>query len=135
MLHQSQGRLHYSLDPKVGHKLILMVDQGIALFYRSLIPKWHTVRPQAFKPHISVVRNETPPRLDLWGAHEGELVAFLYDIDTQRDHQYWWLDCYSPRLDELRAELGFTPPKPFRPLPEGFLKRYHTTLGNMKELG
>ena len=38
------------------------------------------------------------------------------------------------RLDEIRAELGLTIPVPRRPLPEGFRKRYHTTLGNMKDL-
>jgi hypothetical protein len=133
-LFKSRGKLLYSIEPKVGPKLIVQVDLGICLFYRSLIPKWHPVRPQAFKPHISVVRNEVPPRMDLWGQYEGEMVEFYYDIDTQRDHQYWWLDCYSKRLDEIRAELGLTIPVPRRPLPEGFRKRYHTTLGNMKDL-
>src|SRR5574343_153030 len=125
----SKGKLRYHLDPRAGYKLIVEVDRGISLFYKSLIPRWLNVRSQGWAPHISVVRKETPPNMNKGGLHEGEVVDFIYDIGTRNDDTYWWLDAYSKRLDEIREELGFKPPVPMRPLPEGFDKRYHITLG------
>lgn len=131
-LHKSNGVLRYSHDNKVGFKLILEVDRGIYFFYRNLIPKYYHVQPQAHHPHISIVRKETPVELDYWEKHAGERISYVYDIDIKHDNRYWWLDCYSKEFDSIRAELGLTPPKPWTPLPPGFDKRYHMTLGNTK---
>jgi hypothetical protein len=134
LLIKSIGTVRYSHIEGYGYRLILEIDQGIGLFYRSLIPKWYTVNTLRHRQHISVVRNEIPSNLALWGKYEGERIEFEYDPYIHTDGKtYWWLNCFSKRLEEIKAELGlaldnriFTPPEPY-------CKTWHTTIANMKE--
>lgn len=144
MFHQSKGTLHYSIakvksleDPKVwidSYRLAVLIDPGISLFYRSLIPKYYNVKPQMHDPHISVVRYENPPNMDFWGVYEGEMIKFLYDPIIQNDVTYWWLNVFCKRLEEIRLELGLPVSSPFTRPPDGFDKVFHTTIGNCKKL-
>jgi len=128
-LHESHGILHYG-----DRKLIVSVDPQLALFYRSLIPKYKNVAGQRYAPHISVVRNEVPPNMNLWGKYEGERILFLYDPIIQNDTLYYWLNVFSVRLEVIRVELGLPVTSPYTKPPDGFLKCFHTTLGNCKSL-
>lgn len=130
-LHKSIGTLHYERTAG-SFKLIVSVDPGIYLFYRSLIPKYHTAYPQRYAPHISVVRKEVPQDPSAWGKHEGEQVEFLYDPDIQRDARYWWMNVFSTQLEEIRKELGLPVTSPYTLPPSGFEKCFHMTLGNRK---
>lgn len=127
MLFESIGTLHYG-----DNKLVVQVDPGISLFYRSLIPKWHRINLQRYPPHISVVRKETSPRMELWGKYEGERIRFFYDIDVQNDSRYWWLNIFCVRLEEIRRELGLPVSSPYTLPPVGFEKCFHMTIGNTK---
>lgn len=60
-----------------------------------------------YAPHITVVRKEVPPKMDVFGKHEGELVFFEYDTEIHHDETYYWLNAYSKRLEDIREELGF----------------------------
>jgi hypothetical protein len=122
----STGVLRYSVEPKVGRKLIVEVDPAIVELARALVPKWVRLNRQKYRPHISVVRWETPSDLTRWGAYEGEEVEFLYSSIVQFDDVYWWLDVQSTRLNEIRVQLG---------LPEWRTGRdgFHLTIGNTKE--
>ena len=131
-LFKGKGTLHYAFIDGVGYRLVLNIDQGIVNFYRSLIPKWFNVIPQKYNAHISVVRKETPKNLEFWKAYEGQVVEFLYDVDIQHDHQYWWLNCYSHRLEEIRQELGLSNKSLYSIPTEGFEKVFHTTIANNK---
>lgn len=131
-LHRSVGTLRYTRVPGYGFRLVLEIDKGIPLFYRSLIPKWFPTSGQRHTPHISVVRREVPTNLKAWGKYEGERIEFFYSHDIQRDNQYWWLDCFSTRLEEIREELGL-PLTSFRKPADGFRKVWHTTVANEKE--
>ena len=138
-LFYSSGILSYHKSEKSGGlKLILEVDQGIANYYRKLIPKTYPkINPQMYAAHISVVRHENP-NLEFWGKYEGELVEFVYSNIIKNGEIYFWLDCYSLRLEEIRKELGL----PFEPLhpshefykfvPEPYSRTFHCTLGNLK---
>jgi hypothetical protein len=133
----SVGTLRYSYDPKYGYRLALDIDKGIGLFYKSLIPRWFQVNGQKYDPHITVVRYEVPPNLEAWGKYEGERVEFLYDPYIFKGTQYWWLDCFSKRLEEIREELGLplppaSPSSDFRQPIDGFSKVFHTTIANHK---
>jgi hypothetical protein len=135
VLIKSQGVLHYFRGETGGYKLELSICKGIGLFYRSLIPKWYPVRGQRYEQHISVVRKETPKDLRAWGKYEGEIVEFYYDPeDVCSSDIYWWLNCYSKRLEEIRAELGLEPKWSATKPPEGFGATFHTTIGNMKDV-
>ena len=109
------------------NRAILAADQGIVDFYRSLIPKYVEHRPQMYPAHISVVRRITPPNLAVWGKYAGELVEFEYDSDIQNDQTYFWLNCRSARLLEIRVELGLPPYPTWR-------NGYHISIGNCKKL-
>ena len=126
---ESKGTLHYE-----DRKLVCMVDPQLARFYKSLIPKYYNVAGQRYPPHISVVRKEVPPLMHLWGAREGQRVSFLYDPDIQNDAVYWWLNVFSSQLEAIRTELGLPLSSPYTRPPSGFLKCFHTTLGNQKSL-
>lgn len=126
-LHKAKGRLRY------GRKsLVVDTDQGIVDFYRSLIPKYHYIQSQMYPAHISVVRNETPPRMDLWRKHDGRTVEFVYHSWIYNGEVYWWLNVFSLELEEIRIELGLSVVEHYIQPPAGFRKTFHITLGNMK---
>jgi len=127
MLHKSVGILRYSAD----YKLVVEVDQGLSDYYRSLIPKWHVVRPQKYAAHITVVRKEMPTNLEFWEKYEGDEVEFCYNPEVQVGKVYYWLNVFSCRLQEIREELGLPRHSELTRPPDG---RYcfHMTIGNCK---
>lgn len=128
------GKLRYSRPDGYGYRLVLEIDKGISMFYRSLIPKWFRTNPLRALPHITIIRKETPKNLKAWGKYEGEVVEFEYDTYLHTDGKtYWWLNCYSKRLEEIAEELGMTPFVNYFPPAKGYRKIWHTTVANMKE--
>ena len=115
-----------------GHKLNVMVDPGIVSYYRSLIPKYVHLNPQAFAPHISVVRRETPVNMDFWGKYEGEEVKFAYGNVVHHGKVYYWLNAFSERLEEIRLELGLPVSTEYTRPPDSYTKVFHITIGNTK---
>jgi hypothetical protein len=132
MIHKSSGILRYSHAGDAGFKLIVEIDPGIAAFYRALIPKYIKTNPQKYDPHISVVRKEHTVNMDFWGKYEGESVDFEYDSHIHHGKVYWWLNVFSARLEEIRAELGLPVSSEYTRPPEGYIKCFHTTIGNTK---
>lgn len=123
LIHSSTGTMRYG----PGMRVVLEVDQGIADFYRSLIPKSFMVKPQRHPAHVSVVRHETPRNMAAWGKHIGEQITFDYSPQIVNDETYFWLDVKCARIEEIRIELGLLSHPPWRNL-------FHITLGNMKGL-
>ena len=76
--------------------------------------------------HISVTRSPKLPKNKqaLWKKYDGEIVEFEYSNeirkakDTKNPGDFYFIDVWSPRLDEIRAELGL----PYFP-------KYHITIG------
>lgn len=132
MLHEAQGILRYSAID-IGYKLIVEVDQGIVDFYRSLIPKARYVQSQMYPAHISVVRKEKPPNLDVWGKYEGEKIFFWYDTEIKWGQVYYWLNAFSENLEKIRTELGLPVSSQYTKPPGSWIKCFHITLGNTKE--
>ena len=130
------GRLHYSRTPEYGYRLVVELCPGLAAFYRSLIPKWHSpLNGLRARPHVTIVRRERPSNLSVWNKYEGEIISFEYDPDIQTDGKtYWWLNCYSHRLEEIAEELGMTPFVNYAQPAEGYRKVWHTTIANMKRI-
>jgi hypothetical protein len=119
--HESVGRLSYG----PGIRIVLLVDQQIADYYYSLVPKYVDLSRQAYDAHISVVRHEKPTDTSTWGNYESDEVGFEYGAQIFNDETYYWLEVVSPRLREIRKELGLTAYPPWR-------NGYHLTLGNIK---
>lgn len=123
----STGILHYG----PGIRIILNIDQGVADYYRHLIPSYYEVHKQKYAAHITVVRSgrEKPTNMEAWGRHQGEEVAFQYSPEIQFEEPYWYLHVWSARIGEIRKELGL---EEFR-FNDGSNKRcYHISIGNSK---
>lgn len=126
----SSGALRYSSEDG-SYKLIVTVDPGIVALARALTPvKLNTTRYEA---HVSVVRHEIPPKLDVWGKHEGVIIPFEYCPIVYNDEKYYWLQVLSPELVKIRLELGL-PASSLKSRPPDGTEVFHTTIGNTKEL-
>jgi hypothetical protein len=132
MWYESQGILRYSIDSKIGHKLIVEVDKEIARYYRSFIPKYHTISLPAYSSHISIVRKELPPNLNVWGKYEGKSIDFWYGDQVKTDDIYLWLTCYSTTLENIRLELGLPLWNEIEKPLGKFRQSFHVTLANFK---
>lgn len=124
----SSGLLKYSNNPL---KLIVEVDPEIINFSRALIPKYIRLNKPMFAPHISVVRNAIPSNMNYWGKYHNELISFKYESYAYNDELYYWLNCYSIELEDIRVELGLRPFGDVTWSPDGRHK-FHTTIGNLK---
>jgi 2'-5' RNA ligase len=104
-MYQSIGKLEYKDE-----KLVCIVDGSLVRYFRSLIPKYVEHRVQAYKPHITVVRDgvESPANLDKWGIHEGREINFEYEPLINFDGKFYSLRVESKELEEIREELGLT---------------------------
>lgn len=129
----SVGILRYVIGPRGGRKVIVEVDQGVVDYYRSLIPRCHTVNRQLYPAHISVVRKELVPNLAAWGRHDSLEIPFVYSTKVERSETYWWLNVWSERLEAIRLELGLTVSSPFiQPPDERWRQTFHISLANSK---
>ena len=124
----STGLLRYSINP---YKLIVEVDPDISNFYRSLIPKYIHLNKPMYAPHISVVRNNIPPNINVWDKYQNQKATFQYNSYIYNDELYYWLDVYSIDLENIRSELGLKPFGDVTWSPDGRHK-FHITLGNLK---
>ena len=118
----SVGTFHYG--PKI--RAIILVDQGIADFYYSLIPKSFRANRQFYPAHVSAVRYEDPPKMEFWGKHENEMIEFFYSPIIFNDSTYFWIDIQSPMIETIRMELGLGAYRQGR-------NEYHMTIGNIKQ--
>lgn len=126
-IYPAKGILQYS-----DHKLVANVDQELSDYYKSLIPKYINVNPQRYPAHISIVRKEVPVHREFWGKYEGESVEFFYSPAIRSGTVYFWLDVFSQRFEEIRLELGLPVRTEYTVPPDGFIKTFHLTIGNMK---
>lgn len=133
-LFKSWGPLAYSRTDNGGYKLIVRVDPDLVNYYRSLMPKWVKTNKQMYAPHISVVRNETPVNLDCWGKYQDEEVEFAYSPIVYSGQVYYWLNVFCKRLEAVRIELGLPVSTQYTLPPTGFVKCFHLTLGNNKNI-
>jgi len=122
---ESKGILRYGKTKR----LAVEVDEGLAEYYRSFIPKSISYNVPMHSPHITVVRggHETPKNVDKWGLHEGEEIVFQYDPYIHVGETYIWLAVDCKRLEEIRDELGL----------DGCfdkVKWFHVTIANMKKI-
>lgn len=129
-MYKSIGYLNYHHS----YWLTLEVDQGIADFYRALIPKYMYPQQQKYPAHITIIRpeRELPKNLGFWGKYHKQSVEFYYDPEIIVGQKFFWLNAFSTRLEEVRGELGLPIVDGYREAPEGFNKFFHLTVANRK---
>ena len=128
------GKIHY--DDNDGHRIILEVNNDFADYYRSLIPLYHRPIKSRWSAHITVVRpeKEIPPKLRYWSDYEKEEVSFLYDSYILNGNGYFWVNCWSKRLEVIREELGLPNISKNSIMPSEFSKTFHITVGKYEEI-
>lgn len=126
----SIGLLIYSDNP---YKLIVEVDDEIGKYYRSLIPKYLGVQRPMYTSHISIIRNETPPNIQVWRKYHQNEIVFNYESFVYNGTVYYWLNAYSKTLEDIRKELGLASTSEYTKSPDGRHK-FHITIGNLKHL-
>ena len=124
---KSVGKLVYS--PR---RCVVEIDDGIARFYRALIPKSQKWLKPMYDPPITVVRTGIESVDEsLWGYMDGSNIDFKYDPYIWIGRKYIWLDAFSKELEEVRENLGL--PKQRMPHPLGMDHScFHITIANMK---
>lgn len=134
-MYKSNGIINYS-NKSGFYRLTVEIDQELANYYFSLIPKYIWVNRPRYKAHITVVRpeKETPIFLEFWKKYQGEKVEFLYDPNIQCGREYFWLNILCKRLEEIRAELGLSIRSQYTQPPVGFSKYFHCTIANSKNI-
>ncbi len=130
-MHLSLGALDYCVKDDY-YRLVVLVDPELHRFLRSLVPPYYVCRPQKYPPHITVVRGEKP-KTEAWGKYQGTMVEFSYETFLHHNDVYWWFNCYSDRLTEIRLELGLPPSYRLTRPPDG-ADCFHSTVGNSKVL-
>ena len=119
-----KARIEYSTRSRI----VGWIDQGIADYYFSLIPKAVYAMKQLHPPHITIVRSfpiEVIPDRTAWGRHEGRVISFEYNGIIRFREPYFYLDVWSADACEIRKELGL---EPFR----APFDRFHFSIGNIK---
>ena len=85
------------------------------------------------RPHVSVMKKEAASlNQEQWGmAFVGELVTVKYNPIIRNENGFhFWIDCYSPRLCEMREHFGLTTLKTRDGL---YLVNFHMTIGRRKK--
>jgi hypothetical protein len=112
--------------------LVVDADPNLARLYRELFNWENRCRFKIFKPawdaHISVVRDEKPPRIEMWEKYSGEEVVFEYDPTIKTNGEYYWLDVQCERLLDIREEMGL--PRLYQ-FDNGETMNLHLTIGRI----
>ena len=123
------------LKSKTDWWVVVNTDDEICRYYRWWV--WRRYMIDLQKPswgaHVSVIRGGKPSddKMHLWKKYQGEKIAFEYspdirqsgDTTADRPDFFWFLDVWCSRLNEIRAELGFTNEFDGKPI------KYHLTIG------
>ena len=129
-----KGKIHY--DDDEGFRITVGVGKGISDYYRSLIPPNRNAIKPRWSAHITAVRPEIeiPPLIRYWGNYEGEDVEFIYDPYIMEGNGYFWLNCWSKRLEVIREELGLPNISKYSMIPPEFKKTFHITIAKYEEI-
>ena len=118
---QIKGKVVYYQD-----YVIAKIDQQIIAYYMSLIPRYINLCRQRFPAHVTISRkSKENPSYENWGYRNGDVINIECDSVLSCDSEYYFLNCYSNEIIEIRNNLG---------LPDyrvGF-DRFHITIGNLK---
>ena len=111
-----------------GIKAVANVDEGLADYYRSFIPKYINYNIPKAKPHITIVREnvEKPENFRVWNKYGLQKIRFEYDGVLHHSDTYIWMDAWSRDIEEIRLELGLPRHR--------FGSQFHITVANFKNL-
>lgn len=117
---KSIGKLTYSPRSHLGSNdrwLVLMCDDEISKYYRHMFYTEYPWKGKLTRPvwgtHISVIRGEKIPNMNLWGIDSHKIVEFEYEGGVMDNGEYYWLKAKCPYLSSLREKYGLRPEPKF----------------------
>lgn len=113
-----------------------MLDQQLADYYLSLIPKSYRLTRPRWPAHATIARPDDYIKDGhwAWGRHEGEVVDFVYDPTLHTNDKYWWFNLWSKVMENIRSEFGLGLSSRITIPPHGYSKCFHCTVGmNMRK--
>jgi len=113
---KSIGKLVYSPRTHLSSSdrwLVMMCDDEISSYYRSLFYREYPYKGKLTRPvwgtHISVIRGEYIPNINLWGMDANKIIEFEYEGGVIDNNEYYWLKVQCPYLSGLRQKYGLSP--------------------------
>jgi len=105
--------------------LVAHIDPELGRYYREGFNRANRfvgvkVGDTHWGPHVSIVRNEEPPRLALWNLYHERDIEFYYEPVYKTNGKHIWFDVICDEMMRIRERLGLKQP-PFYNL--------HLTLG------
>lgn len=106
--------------------VILETPGDVAKYYSHWVKKslYLDLQLPAWRPHVTVLDGRkaiAEDKLPLWKKYAGEIIKYEYSVDIEQHWKFWVLPVRSPRLAEIRSELG---------LPQNN-HGFHLTIGRM----
>ena len=108
------------------------IQQELANYYLSLIPKYYRVIRPRWPAHVTIVRPEDEPKnIDTYDKYDGELIEFIYDPTLHEERGIWWFNLWCKEMEEIRLALNLSiKSRITRPPWPGYNKCFHCTIGN-----
>jgi hypothetical protein len=131
-MYKSSGIISHEWIEGYGDRMVVNTDPELSRYYFSLLPKYLNIKPQGWNPHISLIRNETPTYPARIFEYVGRKVSFLYDPIVLNDEKYYWINCFSKELEDIRKDVGLPYISKFWQPPLFYLRSFHITIGNLK---
>ncbi len=135
---EHSGVLKYSQSGQ--YRLVAEIDPELTRYYRTLVPKYYNLSQGRYPAHVTIVRTgkDNPKNLTNWNKYEDQRVYFQYETGVKSDNTYFWLRILSKQFEEIRTELGLelipTGVASYSKPPSPFVKYFHCTIGNKKNL-
>jgi hypothetical protein len=88
--------------------MIATCSGDLTEFYTWLLNKetGMVLQRPAWGAHVSVIRGEEPPNVELWKKYDNQEITITYDPDVRTNSEHWWMRVHSNDLLDIREELG-----------------------------
>jgi hypothetical protein len=89
-----------------------MCDDEISKYYREMFYREYPWKGKLTRPvwgtHISIIRGEKIPNMDMWGKDANKIIEFEYEGGVLDNNEYYWLKAKCPYLSDLREKYGLS---------------------------
>jgi len=119
---KSIGKIIYSPRSHLGSNekwAVLMCDDEISNYYRHLYTLTYPpylngtnslkISRPVWGAHISLIRGEYIPNINLWGLDSNKIIEFEYEPGVLDNNEYYWMKVSCPYLSDLRKRYGLSP--------------------------
>ncbi len=105
---------------------VAYLPKDFSSYYLGLVPKAWYANVQRYDPHVTICRKLIEsPSYNNWRYRDNEVISISYSPILQTDGTYYFFDCYSDDILDIRNKLNL-------PSYRVGYNSYHVTIGNSK---